>query len=415
MNAGTPTPSSTGTRALVLTVALSTAGSAMALISATGITTSAGGMGRGAVYSGVYLALAMTAGAIALPFAPRAAHRFGTRHAVLGMWSIVAALWIVSGALVVAGAPAVWVVMISSPLIGAGSAIAGVLSNIVYRAYLESADFSAVVARMTIWRGIGWGVGALAGGLFLNTGSEGIGLVAAGLVKIPLLIVLARHAPAHALATPERPKAPWHEIRGAFAESPTLRRTAIMGVSMALFAAPAMTLAVPIAQALRHAPIYQGAGILMVGFAIGELLSPVVVKRLPHGGRPLLNGARTGAIAGAFLVALGLVSGFFSFRTELALWALVAIGIGAFRFASRAFSQGSAAQSRGQENAASSLAAAAFVAGVAGPIGVLGWSAALGAIGAEATAAIAGAALVIASLVVVTLVRRDAVDAVPES
>ncbi|MCH1448204.1 MAG: hypothetical protein L7U42_05835, partial [Candidatus Nanopelagicales bacterium] len=61
-----------GTRALLLTVALSTAGSATALISATGITTAAGGLSRGALFSGLFLAASMAAGAIALPFAPRA-------------------------------------------------------------------------------------------------------------------------------------------------------------------------------------------------------------------------------------------------------------------------------------------------------------------------------------------------------
>lgn len=60
-------------------MALSTAGSATALISATGITTAAGGLSRGALFSGLFLALSMAAGAVALPFAPRVAHRFGTR------------------------------------------------------------------------------------------------------------------------------------------------------------------------------------------------------------------------------------------------------------------------------------------------------------------------------------------------
>lgn len=407
MTKGPSSSSTGGARALVLTVALSTAGAAMCLISATGITTAAGGLSRGALYSGLYLALSLAAGALALPFAPRAAYRFGTRYAVLGMWSVVAGVWTVSGVLVIAGAPPLWVVMIAAPVSGACGAIAGVLSNIVYRAYLPPADFSSIVARMTIWRAVGWGLGALVGGLYLNTGAEGIGLLAAGLVKIPLLVVLGRHAPSGDLATPERPKTPWHEIRGAFAESPVLRRTAVMGVSMALFATPVMTLVVPIAQTLRHAPLYQGAAILMVGFAAGELLSPTIVSRLPHDIPPLINGARTGAIAGLFLVVLGLVSGFFSFRTELALWALVAIGIGAFRYASRAFSQGAAAQSRGLDRAASSLAAAAFASGVAGPIGVLGWSIGLGSIGAEATAAIAGACLAIAATIVFVKMSRD--------
>jgi anti-anti-sigma regulatory factor len=91
-------PSTTGTRALVLSVAVSAAGSATALISATGITTEAGQLSRGAVYSGLYLALGLAAGALALPFAPpRAAHRFGTRQVVLGGWSVVAAAWLLAG------------------------------------------------------------------------------------------------------------------------------------------------------------------------------------------------------------------------------------------------------------------------------------------------------------------------------
>jgi hypothetical protein len=323
------------------------------------------------------------------------------------MWSVVCATWMISGLLITAGAPAMWVVMLVAPLIGASSAVAGVLSNIVFRAYLANADFAAVVARMTLWRGIGWGLGALAGALFLNDGSEGLGLIAAGLIKAPLLVVLARRPPPDPPPNPERPKAPWREIRGAFSESPTLRWTAFMGVSIALFAAPAMTLTVPIAQTLRHLPLYQGAGILVVGFTLGELLSPAIVAKLPHRGRPLLNGARTGVVAGGFLVLLGLVSGFFSFRTELGLWALVAIGIGAFRFASRAFSQASAAGCRGQDRAASSLSAVAFIAGLAGPVGVLGWSLGLSSLGAQATAAIAGMALVLASVIVRARMTRD--------
>lgn len=382
----------------------------MALLSATGITTAAGGIDQGALLSGLYLALTMVGGVLSLPFAPKVAHRLGTRRTVLNLRIVVAATWLIAGAMVIAGVPALWVIMVSAPIVGAGGGIAGALSNIVYRAYLANADFAAVAARMTLWRGIGFAIGALAGGLFLNTGSEGIGLVVAGLVTVPLLVVLTRRTPDFPLPTPERPKAPWAEIRGAFAESPTLRRTVILSVSMALFAAPAMSLAVPIAQSLRHAPLYQGAGILLFGFAIGEMLSPAVVSRLPHGGRPIINAARTGTAVGVLLILLGLVSGFFSFSTEVGMWAIGAIGIGAFRFASRAFGQASVAGSRGHDKAASSLAAASFSARVAGPIGVLGWSIGLGSIGAQATAVVAGLAMAAATTFVFVRVARDPQD-----
>ncbi len=382
-------------RTLLVAVTASTAGISVALISATGITTAAGGLSQGAIYSGIYLAITMIAGAIALPFAPHLAHRYGTRRVVLALWSTTAAAWSVAGALVIMGAPALWVVLVSAPITGASSATAGVLARIVYRAYLPPADYTAVAARLTVWTGLGWGAGALIGGIFLNTGSEGVGLVAAALTRLPILAILGRSTPTSEIPSPKKPKAPWREMREALTQSRTLRRTTMMGVGMALFVTPAMTLSVPIAQSLRHAPLYQGAGILMVGYALGGLLSPHIVSRLPRTSQPLINSTRTGMVTGALLLTLGIISGYFSFRTELALWAVIAIGIGAFRYASKAFSIGSAAQSRGHDNAPSSFAAMSFACGIAGPIGVLAWSLAISDLGAGVAAAIAGIAFTV--------------------
>ena len=386
--------------AFVLCTALATAGGAIALISATGITTAAGQLSRGAIYSGIYLAVTLLAGALALPFAPISAHRFGTRQTFLGLMSLMAGGWLAAGLLVSAGLPGLPVVMLTAPVIGASGGMIAVLSPIVYRSYLASVDVSSAVAHMTIYKGIAWGLGALAGGLALNAGAEGAGMVIAGLLKIPIVISLARQTPSAALPEPAAAKAPWHEVRENLKQSATLRRAAAVGVGMALFVAPAMSLTVPIAQSLRHAPLYQGAGLLMAGFAVGELLSPAVVHRLRVRRTPIVGSAASAVMAGVFLLILGLVSSWFSFRTELALWAVVAVGIGAFRFASRALSQGASAEALGHERAAAGLASVELCSGLAAPIGVLAWSVALGAFGASVAAVAAGAGLCLVAVIV---------------
>ena len=182
----------------------------------------------------------------------------------------------------------------------------------------------------------------------------------------------------------------------------------MMGVVMAIFVAPAMYLTVPIAQTLRHAPLYQGAGFLMAGFALGELLTPQIVKRLGKGGSRIHQTALAALCVAVMLVILGIVSYFFSYRVELALWVIVAVGIAAFRFTSRVLSRSAVAESRGATNSASSLTAAAFVVSLTAPIGPLAWSAGLAFVGAEATAIIAGVAVAIVSALLLRNSRSDA-------
>ncbi len=399
-------------------VAVSTAGVAISLLSATGITTSAGQMNRGALYTGVYLATGLLAGALCVPYGPRLAHRWGTRRAFLRLTEALTALWLVGGALILLGASALVTILVMAPVLGALTALAAVLAPIVYKAYLSSADVASAVATMSVVKGGAFALGALAGGLLLVVGAEAWGLIVVGLTKIPLILLLHRCAPTSALAEPRDPGNPWRDIRHGLATSVQLRRGTFLACGAALFLSPVTILVVPITQSLRQEPLYQGAGLLMTAFAVGQILSPRVARRLRRG-RALLRASMFASLSsGIFLFALGATSVLISFRIELLAWIVLAIGFGMFRYAARALTIGATAEAQGAANAAKSISAMLLIAGLVAPIGTLGWSFLIGQFSAYAAVITSGVGIGVVALALMATDRpaldRDS-DPIPRS
>jgi len=194
-----------GTRSGVLLfvagVSLAQAGGAIALLAATGLTTAVSVNG-GAQLTGAYLAVGLLLGSMSVSMAPRAAARFGPRWSFLGCNALLALGWLIGGAALVGGLPAVPVLFGVAFVVGPATALASALAPLVYREYLTAADLATAFAGMTVAKGIAWGVGSLIGGLVLYLGSGGLGLVIAGLIKLPLVIVIAVRAPRRELPAP---------------------------------------------------------------------------------------------------------------------------------------------------------------------------------------------------------------------
>jgi len=86
-------------------VAASTAGLAVGTLDATGITTRAGSITNGAIYTSAYLAILLITRAIVVPQTARISARFGIRRAYQLTIALGSLTWGIAGALILAGLP----------------------------------------------------------------------------------------------------------------------------------------------------------------------------------------------------------------------------------------------------------------------------------------------------------------------
>lgn len=386
--------------AFVLGVGLATSGSSVSLLSATGITTEAGNFDSGAIYTGLYVAIGLVAGALTMPYAPRLCRVLGTRLVFAWATFLLSGFWILVALLIVLGVPALPVLLLAAPVLGGFIGFTAVVSPVVYKSYLSSGDMSQVMARMTVVKGVAAVVGALVGGVFITSGTEAFGLLVAGLLRIPLALFALRIAPALSIADPLQTPTPWGDIVTSLKQSPALRRATYLACGVAMFVAPLPSLVVPVTAALRREPLLQGAGLLMASIAIGELLSPLVVSRLRAKRTPITSSALASVATGGILLALAVASITLSNEIELVAWGILGIGFGACRFASRALTFGAASDAQDVHDVSKSLAAMLLSACLVAPIGILAWSAILGRGLAPVALAFGGVGIVCVGLVV---------------
>jgi MFS family permease len=344
--------------------------------------------------------------AVSVPYAPRVGRRLGPRRAFVVLQAVAAAAWLVAGLALLLGMSTMPVLLVAAPVFGITGGLSTVLRPILATSYLSGSGGTAeAFARLSVVSGIGWAVGSLGGGVLLSSVALGWGLVLNGLTIIPLVATVARTTPATEPSTPRATDRPWRTAWSALAGSRTLRWTAVLGASSLLFLAPITSLVVPIAQDLRQSPLVAGAGLLMAAFSIGEFLSPITVRRLRTGRHDLPAGAIAGAIAGATLLVLGVVSAVLVDRLELLVWLVVGVAFGAFRYASRACFTGAAAEAGPPEDASTNLAATMLVSGLAAPVGTTLWSGVIDQVSADAAVVIGGLGGLVLGLVVLAASR----------
>ncbi|MEI7886280.1 MAG: MFS transporter [Actinomycetes bacterium] len=381
--------------AYMAAVGCSVAGSAAGFLGATGTTNAAGNPGNGAVYTGIYVSAVLLTSALVIPYAPTLSHRLGARSLFIKCKAVTAVVWLAVGFLLLAGVPGMPLLLVLSPVLGALSGLGSVVSPVMNKAYLAAPGMAAAFARMAVISGFAWGIGSLAGGLLLDVAPLGWGLIANGLLTIPLAVIVSRFSPLAALSDPIERGRPWHDVWASLRGSEALRRVTLMACVVALCIAPLALLIVPITEDLRHQPLLVGSGLLMAAMALGEAFSPKLVRRLSIRHADLPSSALTAIGAGVVLILFGISSVLLSGPVELGVWALISVGFGVFRFASRAFTIGATAESRAPELTASSLASMMLVAGLFTPLGTFVWSLLIGYFSASTAVLCGGAAMLV--------------------
>lgn len=408
MTSTTPNPAIlTGLRnpanAYMAATGASMAGSALGMLGATAATTVASR--NGGLATGLFVSVTFLASALAVPYAPRVAHRLHVRRTFAAAKALSAVAWIAAGVALLFGAPPLATLIVAAPAFGISAGVAAIVSPTLGKAYLRAAHTAHSAARMAVVGGVAWAAGALAGGALLNHVVFGWGVLLNGILTGVLVVTVTRIAP------PTEPHAqravdhPWRSVIGVLRSDRVVALTSIQVVLTMLFIAPLVSLTVPIADGLRDESLVILGSLLMAAIGTGNLLAPWVVHRETARHPALSGAARTAVAAGGTMVVLGVVSLVLTRRIELATWVVIGIAFGAFRFASRALAKGSAAEGGEPGHASANLAAVGLVGSLAAPFGTMLWGALIDGVSAEAALLVGATGGILGSLAVLAAAR----------
>jgi hypothetical protein len=228
---------------------------------------------------------------------------------------------------------------------------------------------------------------------------SGYGILARGILAVPLVVVLAFIPPAGGeIRSRTRHGGGLRAVAKEVVTPGSLRIVIALSAAVAVFALPYLSLIVPIAAALRQTPLASGAGLIMAGTAAGEMMSPILVGRLQarFASLPAAIAAAVGC-AGCLLV-FAATSAVLSDRSELLVWTGIGVAFGALRYTVKSLEL-DAAVSSGRDHT-EAIAAVSFAKSLTAPLGLLIWSALMWAFSVEVALVVAGAGLMFSCFVI---------------
>ncbi|MEJ6739507.1 MAG: hypothetical protein QNL59_03110, partial [Actinomycetota bacterium] len=177
---------------------LAVAGSIVGSLGATSATTYASG-GNGGVTTGIFLALMLFTAGVAALWTNQMAAKWGGEKVFASAQAGVAASWIFVGVLEAVTDSSLLVLLVAAPIFGTMSGITGVLTPLITRSYVDTGSLTASLARRSAVSGIAAILGAVIGGYLIRATDPGIGIVASGLLTLPLAIFVICIRPVAAL------------------------------------------------------------------------------------------------------------------------------------------------------------------------------------------------------------------------
>ena len=368
-----PSPHPSGratTRALYLgATAITTIGSAVGALEAASIATTAD-PSHGAFLTAVVIIELLVASTLTVPHVPAMASRWGPQRLyALGM-AATGVIWTVAALAILVGLDPYPTLLVTVPLMGVTTGISTVMSPLFGRAYLSGDTMAGAYSRVTVVVGLSWAAGALVGGALLQHVEPGFGLLVRGVLVVPLVIVLATVSPRGvAPVATLRAGGSWSTLAANVRTPGPLRAVVALSCAVSIFVLPYLSLIVPIAAALRQVPLVSGAGLLMAGTALGEVLSPPLVSALQRRLPSLPAAAAAAILCGGCLALFALSSALLSQQLELAVWVMIGVAFGAARYTVKSLELDAAVNCAVAE--AEAIAAVSFVKTAVAPIGLL--------------------------------------------
>lgn len=372
---------------------LGVAGTMVGLLGATSAATYAAS-GSGGLTTGIFLSLMLAASAVASLNVGRLTFRWG-RVRVFAMAQIgICVAWSLVGVIETLTDSSLAVLYVAAPIFGALSGLTGVLTPFVTRSYLDTASLSTSLARRGAVSGVAAILGASLGGLLIHETDPGVGILANGLLTIPLAVFVSRWSPRGAQEATQRKRNSARDMWSAVRTNAQLRQLAVLTIVGVILVAPLFNLLVPILNDVDHDPLPSGAGLMLAGTAAGRLFVPGIMKRLLRWTTELTAALWALVSVSAFMVVFAVSTVFLDPAIELVIWTVIGIGLGASRFTFRPLVISAGARSDAGGDEMIGVAALVVTAGVISPIGTLLWGVSLDFLGAPITIVLAAVATV---------------------
>jgi len=384
---------------------LAVAGTMAGQLGATSATTYAAGAAAGTATS-VFLALMLTSAALAGVGTTRLAARWGTLRTFGWAQAGVAASWLIAGVLEALTDFSLVLLFLAAPIFGVFSGVTGVLTPFACRSYIDAGSLTSSVAKRGSVSGIGAIIGSLVGGYLIHATDPGIGILANGLLTIPLvgfvLLVRPRSAAAAPRAVPHAIRAIAREIQS----NERLRRLVLLLIAFMLLVVPMTGMIVPILNDLDHEPLPSGAGLMLAGIAAGRFFVPRIERGLLARHSQFSASVRATVLTAIFLIAFGITALFGFSDVDLVIWTLVGIGIGAGRFTTRVLMIGGAASAMPRSEEMLGVTALVTIGTLSSPVGFLVWGPLIDLVSAPAAVISAGLAMVAVAVLLGRVANR---------
>ena len=396
---------------------IAVAGTIAGTLSATAATT-LGASGNGGLITAVFLALLLVCAGIAAPWTERLAARRGPLKTFAWAQAGVAVSWIITGIIVATTDEQIVVLLIAAPVFGLLSGVTAVLTPIVTRTYFARTSIAASMSWRSAVSGLAAVAGAIIGGSIISATDPTAGVIANGLLTIPLAVFVMRVAP---LREPHPPRAdrgqPMRRILGSLRTNARLRQVVILAVASTLLVVPMISMIVPILNSVDHAPLPSGAGLVLAGIGAGRVVTPLVNGRVERRWGDLQ--ASLWALVGAavFMFAFSLSALLPLSEFDLVAWTMIGFGLGACRFTYRSLMIGAAAAAGSSEpggDEMEGLAAVTTIGVFAAPIGVLAWGVMIDVTSSPVTVAVGASGIVlVAAFMGLALRKKSALSGDP--
>ncbi|MGB1377094.1 MAG: MFS transporter, partial [Miltoncostaeaceae bacterium] len=336
----------------------------------------------------------------------RLAARWGTLKTFGWAQVGVAAAWTIAGVLEGATDSSLIVLFLAAPAFGVFSGVTAVLTPFACRAYINAGSLTDSVAKRSAVSGVAAIVGSVVGGYVIHLTVPGIGVLANGLLTIPLAVFILFVRPGGAVTAP---RVTTHAARAVVATlrlDRNLRQLALLVAAFMVFVVPMVGMLVPILDDLDHSPLPSGAGLMLGGIAAGRLFVPGIVRWLQPRYREFTAAVRAAVATAAFMILFA-VSAVPSFSdADLVIWTVIGIGIGASRFTTRAIMTGAASSSMGPGRDMLGVTALVLVGAVTSPVGYLVWGPMIDLVSAPVTIMAAAAAMIAVGVILGRAARR---------